>query len=261
MLLKDLKTALPVFRLPHFSPYKVYIQSDHKRVVFLNPKVGSTAFREIVVAAMKQQGIPPARGRGWPMNSKRRYMTAPLRDYIDAFAHPQRYEFHCFVRNPYTRVISAWNDKLVKGFYAPQYPPSMRKLVPQIRRYARDNNLLGASEEAPVPFATFLSYIESQPEGKRNQHWDTQTSVLCLEKVCYTHIHQIETGMVQGVMHLLQPLGVSPDWIRQQLSRPANASGPLAAPVLNSELADRIYNLYQKDFEHFGYSRQSWENL
>lgn len=261
MLLKDLKTALPVFRLPHFSPYKVYIQREQQRVVLLNPKVGSTAFREVVVAAMKQQGIPPVRGRFWPMNTKRRYMTAPLRDYIDAFAHPQGYEFHCFVRNPYTRVISAWNDKLVKGFHASQYPPSMRKLVPQIRRFAKSNKLPGASDEAPVPFATFLSYIESQQEGQRNQHWDTQTSVLCCEKVSYTHIHQIETGMVQGVTQILQPLGVSPEWIRQQLSRPANASGRPASPVLNSELADRVFNLYEKDFERFGYSRQSWQNL
>lgn len=261
MLLKDLKTALPVFRLPHFSPYKVYIQREQQRVVLLNPKVGSTAFREVVVAAMKRQGIPPVRGRFWPMNTKRRYMTAPLRDYIDAFAHPQGYEFHCFVRNPYTRVISAWNDKLVKGFHASQYPPSMRKLVPQIRRFAKNNKLPGASDEAPVPFATFLSYIESQQEGQRNQHWDTQTSVLCCEKVSYTHIHQIETGMVQGVTQILQPLGVSPEWIRQQLSRPANASGRPASPVLNSELADRVFNLYEKDFERFGYSRQSWENL
>lgn len=163
------------------------------------------------------------------MNTKRRYMTAPFRDYIDAFAHPQGYEFHCFVRNPYTRVISAWNDKLVKGFHAPDYPPSMRKLVPQIRRFARVNKLPGASDEAPVPFATFLSYIESQHEGRRNQHWDTQTSVLCLEKVSFTHIHQIETGMVQGITQILQPLGVAPEWVRQQLSRPANASGPPAS--------------------------------
>lgn len=261
MAVRDLKPALSLLRQPHFSVYKVYVQRSSSQVVLLNPKVGSTAFREVVVAAMKQFGIAPMRSRLWPISATRRYMTAPLRDYLHAFAFPEQYEFHCFVRNPYARVLSAWNDKLVKGFYAPQYPRSMRTLVPQLREFARQNHLPGAEDVAPLPFATFLSYIESQREGERNQHWDTQTSVLCTEQVRYSHIHPMETDFTVGVSRILEPLGVPGQWVAEQLSRPANASGKITEKVLDKALADRVYAVYQEDFARFGYARDSWQSL
>lgn len=261
MALAKLFPLLSLMRQPHFSFYKVFVQRQAAQVVFLNPKVGSTAFREVVVAAMQKQHIAPPRGRFWPINTTRRYMTAPLRDYTHAFAEAQHYQFHCFVRNPYKRVLSAWNDKLVKGFYAPQYPYSMRKLVPQLREFAHRNHLPGSDDSAPLPFATFLSYIESQTEGQRNQHWDTQTSVLCAERVQFTHIHRIETDFVKGVSQILQPYAITEQWVQQQLSRPANASGKLADGLLDHTLADRIYAVYQRDFERFAYARDSWQGL
>lgn len=261
MVLADFKPLMSLSRQPHFSLYKVYVRRASSQVVFLNPKVGSTAFREVLVAAMKQFGIAPMRGRYWPINTARRYLTAPLRDYVHALAHPEQYQFHCFVRNPYARVLSAWNDKLVKGFHAQRYPRSMRKLVPQLRAFALHNGLPGADDTAPLPFATFLSYIESQAEGERNQHWDTQTSVLCAEQVCFTHIHPMETDFTAGMSEILQPLGVPEQWVAEQLARPANASGKMTERVLDQALADRLYAVYRKDFERFGYARDSWQAL
>lgn len=257
----DVRPLMQLLRQPHFSFYKAYVQRELAQVVLLNPKVGSTAFRKVVVAAMQAQGIPPKRGRCWPMNTARRYTTSPLKDYIHAFAYPEQYEFHCFVRNPYARVISAWNDKLVKGFYAQQYPRSMRKLVPQLRQFARSYGLPGADDSAPLPFPTFLSFIEQQTAGCRNQHWDTQTRVLCAQFVDFTHIHPIETHFISGVSQILTPLGVSPEWVSEQLVRPVNASGKPQGTVLDQALADRVYNVYQEDFERFGYARDSWQSL
>lgn len=254
-------SLLYFLRQPHFSLYKVYVQRHLGQVVFLNPKVGSTALREALVAAMQEQGIAPMRGRLWPMNTTRRYLTAQLRDYAHAFANPERYQFHCFVRNPYARVLSAWNDKLVKGFHAPEYPRSMRKLVPKLRQFARDHGLPGEDASAPLPFSTFVSFLESQAEGERNQHWDTQTSVLCAETVEYHHVHKMETGFVSGATHILEPLGVSKQWVADKLSRPANASGKLPSNPLDSALAERVYRLYEKDFLRFGYERDSWQTL
>lgn len=261
MALADYRALISLSRQPHFSLYKVYVQRASSQVVFLNPKVGSTAFREVLVAAMQQFAVAPMRGRYWPMNMTRRYLTAPLGDYAYALAHPEHYQFHCFVRNPYARVLSAWNDKLVKGFNAQQYPRSMRKLVPQLRAFARCNRLPGADESTPLPFSTFLSYIESQAEGERNQHWDTQTSVLCAERVTFTHVHPMETEFVSGISQILRPLGIPEQWVAERLSRPANASGKIAEKVFDQALADRVYAVYRKDFERFGYPRDSWQTV
>lgn len=250
-----------IVRQPHFSPYKMYIRRDLGFVVCLNPKVGSTAFRKTLVEGLKMIGAKPLLGKLWPVSEKRRYMTAPPNHYFHAFKHPGQYEFHCFVRNPYKRVLSAWNDKLVKGFHSEQYPRSMRKLVPRIRLWAGQNKLKGSDESAPLPFATFLSYVESQAEGQRNQHWDTQRSVLVAEKINYTHIHQMEIGFSESIADVLEKLSIPRDWVLEKLARPTNASGVIADTVLNHELADRVYELYKDDFELFGYDRNSWQGL
>ncbi|WP_221031734.1 sulfotransferase family 2 domain-containing protein [Actomonas aquatica] len=253
--------AWTIFRQPHFSPYKCYLRRDLGLGVLLNPKVGSTAFRKVLVEGLTNAGARPQLGPWWPVSRTRRYTTAPLPDYFHAFNHQDAYDFRCFVRNPYARVLSAWNDKLVKGFNSPDYPRSMRKLVPQLRRFAAERDLPGAADDAPFPFPSFLSYIESQAEGTRNQHWDTQRSVLLADHVRYRHTFHMETEFVSGMADTLALVGIPADWTAQKLARPTNASGKIKEPVYTDELAERVYQLYAVDFERFGYDRDSWQGM
>ncbi len=253
--------AWTVFRQPHFSPYKCYIRRDLRLAVLLNPKVGSTAFRKVLVEGLTRAGARPQLGPWWPVSRTRRYTTAPVADYFHAFNHQANYDFRCFVRNPYARVLSAWNDKLVKGFNSPQYPRSMRRLVPQLRRFAAERDLPGAADDAPFPFPSFLSYIESQPEGTRNQHWDTQRSVLLADHVAYRHTYHMETEFIRGMADTLARVGIPPEWVAEKLARPTNASGRIDEPVYTDELAERVFKLYAVDFERFGYDRESWRGL
>lgn len=256
-----LSSTARVFRSAHVSPYNIFISRPARLVVWLNPKVGSTAFREIVVEGSKLIGRGPMLGSWWPINETRRYTTAPLGDYVDVFSNPAEYAFHTFVRNPYGRLLSAWKDKLVKGFHAPRYPRSMRPLVPKLRRFAAQRNLPGASDDRPFPFSSFVSYIESQTEGARNQHWDTQVSVLCARKVRYDHVHKLEDGFQQGMLHITNRLGIPADFTESKLARPANASGTIKETVFDQELADRVYRVFAADFDAFGYDRESWRGL
>ena len=187
-------------------------------------------------------------------------MTAPLRDYIHAFRHPEQYEFHCFVRNPFSRAISAWNDKLVKGHHE-GWPRSMVKLMPVIRKFAADHGLQGSDPKEVVSFDTFLHFVESLPEGKRNQHWDTQTSVLHADVIDYDHVHQMETGFAQGVCDILTALGIDENWVQENVGKPRNSSGKKDTSVLNDEIAERMIKLYKQDFVNFGYDEQSWRDL
>ncbi|MDH3717529.1 MAG: hypothetical protein OES79_05350, partial [Planctomycetota bacterium] len=92
--------ALPIVSRPHFSPYKLYIRRDLELAVFLNPKVGTTTFRQILLEGLQTSGAAPRLSRLWPIRDSRRHLSAPLADYLDLLLHPQRYDFHCFVRNP-----------------------------------------------------------------------------------------------------------------------------------------------------------------
>jgi hypothetical protein len=246
---------------PHFSPYKIYVRRDHGLVVCLNPKVGSTMFRKVLVEGLQLVNARPFLGPLWPLNRTRRYMTARFRDYWDAFAHPEGYRFHCFVRNPYARLLSAWNDKMVKGHASEQYPRSMRPLVPRIRRFAARHGLPGSEPSTVIPFPTFVSFVESKPEGERNQHWDTQSSVLLADKIDYHRVYQMETDFVRGMTELLSELGIPGDWVEGRLLKPENVSGRVAERVYDEAIADRVRRLYAVDFERFGYDPESWREL
>ena len=249
--------AMAVFRRKHFSPFKAYIRRDLGLAVCLNPKVGSTAFRSILVEGLKRHNHPPMRGKLWPLNETRRYTTAPVRDYFHAFGQPEEYEFHCFVRNPYSRVISAWNDKMVRG-HREGYSRSMKGLVPVIKKWAAEAGLPGSEPDAVVPFPTFLSYVESKPEGRRNQHWDSQVLVLSADLVPFKGVYDIGNEFAHGMCEILSRIGIDRDWVKEKVSRPQNASGAIREPVLDEALAERVYRIYRRDFEHFGFDPESW---
>ncbi|MCP3674222.1 MAG: sulfotransferase family protein [Gammaproteobacteria bacterium] len=260
-LIKSLTQTVNILRSSHITPYKAYVNRQHRFVVCLNPKVGSTAFRKAFVEAMHLLNKPPFRSKLWPMTHTRRYTTSPLADFIDAFGNINDYSFHCFVRNPYSRILSAWNDKFVKGFNSKNYPASVRKLVTQIRQFALVNELQGSDDSTAIPFLTFLSFVESQAEFKRNQHWDTQNAVLCMNKIQYRYIYPIETEFNYGMANILTPLGIKEEWLYEKLATKINASGIVNGFKYTEQSAERVYQLYKVDFDLLGYSKDSWQQL
>ena len=254
-------TALKIASRRHFSPYKLYVRRDLHLAVALNPKVGSTTFRRVLVEGLQAVGAAPRLSRFWPMRLSRRYLTASPSEYLDLLRRPQRYQLHCFVRNPYARVLSAWTDKFTLDDSGEPKARSMHGELPVVRRFAQRNGLPGGDGGSAVPFATFIAYIESQPEGGRNQHWDTQSAVLACDTFHYNHIWKMETEFADGMTDILTHVGLSPDWVRQRVSKPNNASRKLTTPVYDTGIAERVYRIYDKDFETFGYERDSWQGM
>ncbi len=245
----------------HFSPYRAYLRRDLRMVVVLNPKVATTTFRKVLLDALQVTQTRPQLGRIWPFDYSRRHLFSPPADYFDLFLHPRRYRFSCFVRNPYFRLLSAWRDKFrldVNGMPAAR---SMSRELPAIRRFARARNLAGAGHGVDVPFATFVEYVESQKEGARNHHWDSQCSVLATDLVDYDDVYRIETELVRGMSQIFSGFGLPEEWLSGRLARPLNKSDRTVAQVYTSDLADRVYRLYRSDFEQFGYDHNSWRQL
>jgi hypothetical protein len=198
--------------------------------------------------------------RAWPINLTRRYLTASLSDHFDLLRHPERYEFITFVRNPYARLISAWKDKLASGGDQPA-GRSARKATVAVRRFAAARRLPGEEADSPIPFATFVAFVESQPEGRRDQHWDTQRSVLLTDLIPFSRIYHMETEFRSGVTEILTRMGLPESWAAERLQHPQNATRKLAQPVFDESLAERAFRCFAGDFDEFGYDRESWRGL
>lgn len=252
---------LQVLRRRHLRPHKIYLRRDKSMALFLNPKTGTQTFRAILHAGLKEIGAGPRVGRHYPIKPHRRWVMAPLADYIDLLRHPQRYRCYAFVRNPYARLLSAWKNKFGTAHRDSEHKRTTRMLLPKLRRFAARRDLPGARPDAPLTFETFLAWVESQPEGRRDHHWDTQRAILHLDLLKYHRLFRMETEFVDGLIEVLARAGLPRDFVARRAVRKKNATKPLAAPVYNEQLAERVYNLYRCDFDLLGYDRDSWEGL
>ena len=244
----------------HFSPFKTVIRRDAGLALLLNPKAATTWIRQVLLDTLQEAGEPPQLGPLWPFTLTRRYLTAPPADLLHFLWNPGHYSLCCFVRNPYARVLSAWRDKFAFR-HTGGYSRSTVRLVPRLRRLAREQGLPGQGADEPIPFATFLAFIESQPEGTRDHHWDTQRSILFTNLLRYSRIYQIETQLVCGMREIFSQLGLPLEGLAAKLRQPLNASRPLAEPVYTEALAQRVYALYAGDFNEFGYDADSWHGM
>jgi hypothetical protein len=255
-------TGLPVLLHRHFSPFRMYVDRATRTVVVLNPKVASRNVRFILSSALKEvRGLSdPSAGRYSLFRNAREFPFAPVRDYIDALRHPDRYAFYCFVRNPYSRLKSAWVDKIVFG-EGERVKRTARSQVPSIRRFAAGRRLTGSEPDTPIPFESFLDFVESQPDGHRDKHWDLQSEVLFLDTFRYERIFRIETEFCEGMTTVLIRLGATEE-LATTLAATRRGEGPrYAAAVYDAEIADRAKSIYARDFERLDYQTDCWAGL
>jgi chondroitin 4-sulfotransferase 13 len=225
--------------------------------------VGTKSFRQALVDGMREvQGIAdPSEGRYRLFPKAREFPFAPLADYAHALRFPGQYQFFCFVRNPYARLRSAWQNKFAYG-HAQGYSRSIRRReLPRLRRHALASGLPGGIDGEAIPFATFLAYVESGEPGRRDHHWDAQHRVLLMERLRYECCFHMEGGFSAGMSHIFERIGLAGAAMERILARQRNVSPREEAPVFTAQLAARALRLYQRDFELFGYDIESWRGL
>ncbi|MEO8306717.1 MAG: sulfotransferase family 2 domain-containing protein [Pseudomonadota bacterium] len=247
----------------HFSPFKTYVNRAHHTVVILNPKVGTKSFRQALTEGMREVfgSTDPSDGRYRLIKKAREFQFAPIRDYVDALRYPAKYQYYCFVRNPYARLRSAWQNKFAYGHTQGWSRSIRRKELGRLRRFAREANLAGAAKDSAIPFETFLAYVESQPAGTRDHHWDDQYRVLLMDYIQYERCFRMEAEFTAGMRQIFERIGLAGPVMERILTTQKNISPKNEAPVYTPALAARVHKLYARDFASFGYDEASWRGL
>ncbi|MGB6116833.1 MAG: sulfotransferase family 2 domain-containing protein [Mesorhizobium sp.] len=226
----------------------------------LNPKVGSTFLRDALTRALREHKgkSDPSDGRYRFLSMARRFPMAPFGVYWEGLRHPERYEFHALVRNPYARLKSAWKDKFYNG-HAKGYARSMRDgELAKMRAFAAANGLPGARDGELVPFDTFLESALTLPLGRMNHHWDAQSEVLMMERFTYARLFHIETERDTALDVIGARLGLPRGWAADGRR---NASSTDDLQVFNEANAARVASRFARDFEALGYDLDSWRGL
>jgi len=246
---------------PHIDPTDISQRVGHssfvdvrKRYLYFEvPKAACTQMKELL---RRQVGAPPLQLFVGKLMETRRDMfvhareNVPLPSLIDLDDATQRevLESESFfrftiVRNPYTRLVSAWKNKVVPC------EPGAERLYLEIKGRLPD---MHAKEL--IAFDEFVNYLQAKSDlSAADPHWRRQVDHLFFDALSFSHVGKLE-NMSASLARFQQHLGLA----EPLMGGRKNVSVGLA--TYDQDLADKVYSLYQEDFERLGYARDSWRD-
>jgi len=222
----------------------------HRYVAMTVPKVACTTIK-MALQTWEGCGPPPERWAdvhaGWAGPTLLAYPTDQI---VEMLRSPDYLRFS-FVRNPYSRLVSAWKSKL--AWADPQY----RELQASIRE-ACGYPVVDGQRTGPILFRDAVQCLLDDP-GVFDDHWSLQVDLLVADVIDYHVVGRFER-FDQQFPAILRRLHAPPEvvGIARRVFNPTQPT-PLAT-VYDPQLARRVYDLYIADFETFGYHEDSWRD-
>lgn len=216
---------------------------DRRRLVYVEtPKVACTSIKKFM---MDQYA-----GDSFPLENKSHVHNrtiSPLKQISeltteDALAvYGPDFQRFSFVRNPFSRLLSGYLDKLVTN------------------EYERNRHLpmMGFEPGSHPTLLDFLERLAKMTDVSRDIHFTTQSALLMVNRVDYTFIGRFEgfrqdflrmQNLLYGIKHSDQSYE---DFGKHHAS---NANEKLAQYYGPREV-DLVLEIYHADFDFFGYSK------
>jgi hypothetical protein len=146
------------------------------------------------------------------------------------------------VRNPYDRLTSAWKNKILLC------EPAVRDIYTRIK-----GDLPDFKRKSLVSFPEFVEYLANECDLRScDAHWRRQVDHAFFPALNFSLIARVER-FAEGLRCFQQHL----DLAQLPIAGGRNAS-IVGEARYTTELADKVYSLYERDFEVLGYDRNSW---
>lgn len=155
----------------------------------------------------------------------------------------------CFVRNPYTRVLSAYLDKIANvNTEIGNDMQFKQKILVSLGYDASD-----VSRE--VSFPDFVRAISQQPYSVMDPHWRIQYYHTFQDHIRYNKVGRFEQfdSDFQSILEQLNIEDVSA-YYESEIRHSTKADLQLAR-YYTDDACESIYNTYRLDFDHFGYPK------
>ena len=233
--------------------YSTFISIPKRYMYFEVPKAACTKMKELL---WRLENGPPIQLLAGNLYETRREMfihdrkNVPLPSLVDLDEKTQREVLESpdflrmtFVRNPYTRLISAWKNKVMLC------EPGYEKVYAEIK-----GDLPPFHKKSLITFDEFVEYIATRCDLRTgNLHWRRQCDHIFYSALNFSFVGKIER-MAEGLLRFEQHLGLPRAFVAdaRNVSRGSEGEG------YNTSLADKVYSLYREDFEKFDYARDGW---
>ena len=223
---------------PGHTNYLINWSLKHKLIYVETPKVGCTTIKQIL-----QFNELDGDSERLPSDIHDRSVSplkAPSFDeelFISSLVSPDIFVF-AFVRNPITRVLSAYLDKVtVRGV--------------QATRIQRE---LGVDPAESVPsFEQFIDIVSEQSPKDMNPHWAPQCFLLGLPNVKYDYLGRFECFR-ESIEYLAnrKSLAMPDPQFKAGREHATNAAAKVEAHYTKGAL-NKVHEIYKEDFERLGY--------
>ncbi|PKQ06457.1 MAG: hypothetical protein CVT72_06565 [Alphaproteobacteria bacterium HGW-Alphaproteobacteria-11] len=151
-----------------------------------------------------------------------------------------------FVRNPYTRVLSAYLDKFVSK------PRERERLKAARARYLSE---LGFSAGKEITFAEFVEAVSRQPRVEMDAHWRPQADLLALPTVKYDFVGRLESFRAD-FLALESFLGVDLQSLYVAKDGKKTGAANRLADYYTPEIKAQVDRIYADDFEFLGFPKE-----
>jgi dermatan 4-sulfotransferase 1 len=180
------------------------------------------------------------------VKTKRRFRSLVHARALTPAQLEARYFLFTVVRNPYTRLLSAFLDKILHA-------------DPAGRRNRAVLRAAGVERYSDVPFERFVTYLE---EGGlwRNPHWVPQVSMIPVRVSRLKHVGRVESLDIDlaEIIDLIFGGGTFVSLQTKQVAR--QHADARVGMYYTDDIAARVYALYRNDFDEFGYS-EHWKDV
>ena len=152
-------------------------------------------------------------------------------------------------RNPYTRLVSAYRDKIV---------PSDTPIGEAVRRlkgvYCRAYDVLPSSAE-PFTFEMFVRALGHDDPQYMDRHWQPQVLVTRLDLIRYDTIARLE-DRATAFPEICRRLGLDPALLGHH-NQSHGGGGRDLRSLFTPEMVEIVRRVYAEDFRTFGYDPEA----
>jgi len=232
--------------------YRNFIYNEERGFMFAYlPKVACTNWKAVMRYLAGHADYLNNRLAHDKVNGGLRYLdfTGPDLDLLSA---PGIRKF-TFIRNPYTRALSAYLNKVDGRLDKPFHPEDHWAIVTQAIDEFRKTQL-DTAKYPRIDFEVFLLWLRDGKSHYRNdEHWQKQSVMLRWPTVQFDFIGRFESLQTDS-KHLLGEMGCDiPFPSQQEVNFSPTEANKRLSNYLTDACADLIAQVYQDDFTNFHY--------
>jgi dermatan 4-sulfotransferase 1 len=241
---KSAEHCYPFLR-PEDLIHASHISLQNKYLYVETPKVACSTIKKLLIDAEYEGRVPFSEMEYIHYREFSPLLNArQVGDFRDFLGRKDIFKF-CFVRNPYSRLLSCYLDKIAKR--------KGQHYWPQIELG------YGSFYDKALTFVEFVEAVCAQPIRHMDPHWRIQYYATFQAGIDYDYIGRFENFEADLKFAIGQ---TKIDFEKYYQIKAGHATG--AKGLLNEfyteEISEKVYWKYQKDFEYFGYDKNILKN-